>query len=295
MSTEASVKSTNDDTATSGDAIPSGSAEPSVPNEDVPKMDLQKFFDIVGQIDIILRHHASLRLSVAPCPFESVPSGDFKLSTINELPVMFSVFTAGDDLVPWVRTEFPRIGSFSNFDEYLHQIWNIVWKRIECGRRILICPSSTVWTQRQPDATKLGYPTNLVLQRNAMTFQLIQTMIQNINFRDYSATLVRVTVCGDPTILRISNAFITYSEMAVPVIRDAAQRMIDYVSGNTSSRIFLPINSLTNHYHPVCDFRVSANIYRGLLFHVRLAYELTVKAIAPVIPITPINDSVIIK
>lgn len=270
-------------------------SEQKAPKDDIPKIDLQKFFDIVGQIDIILRHDASLRISVAPCPFDSVPAGDFKLTTINELPMMFSVFTAGDNLVPWIQTNFPRIGNFSNFDEYLRQIWGVVWTKVEASMRILICPPSNMWTQRMPDATRIGYPTNLVLGSNAMTFSLVSTMVANINYRDFSPTLAQVTVCGDPTILAASNSLITYSENTVPAIRDAAQRMINYASGNTSSRTVLPLNSLTNHYNPLCDFRLCANMYKGLLFYVRLAYELTTKAISPVIPITPINDSVIIK
>lgn len=88
-------------------------------SKDIPKISLAKFFDLIGQIDIVLRSETSLRLAVQPYPFDTVAAGEWIMTVVDSLEMSFEVFTSGDDLRPWLLTRFTQIKDYSNFDEYI--------------------------------------------------------------------------------------------------------------------------------------------------------------------------------
>lgn len=261
----------------------------------IPKVTLAQFFDIIGQINIILRTDTSLRISKSSYPFESVRAGIISLSKTDKLPVMFEVFTAGDDKRPWIRTLFPCIKDFKTFDEYMINVWRCLIESFDCAKSVLVCPHSTYWFSRNPNPAQLGYPTDMILHNNAMVHDIIDGIVRNINLRDRSATLVDATVCGDIDILTVSSNLVTYGEEIMPRIRDVMQLLLNLCSANERSQTTLQKASVVTHFNPVYDFRYVGYMYNRLPFYVHLAYDVTVHSIAPQIPITPLNDSVIIK
>lgn len=78
-------------------------------------------------------------------------------------------------------------------------------------------------------------------------------------------------------------------------LRGPIKRMLDLLSANAKSITVLPIGSLTTHFNLLADFRFCPIMYEGIPFHVRFSYALPIKAIAPIVPMEPINDSIIIK
>lgn len=148
------------------------------------KMTLSKFFDIIGQIDIILRTETSVRYEVIAYPFNGVAPGELTLSSYSSLPMSFGVFVSGDNDIPWIYTKFEEIGDFSSFDEFLGNSWRRIVSMIDCATKILICPPSTVWNGRNPDPDRLGFPISLILDKNAMVHDIISNITGIIMLRD---------------------------------------------------------------------------------------------------------------
>lgn len=267
---------------------------PSVTKED-KKLDLLSFFDILAQMEIILRTDTSLKLVSGFCPYNSVRAGDLAMSTVSSLPMQFSVFIAGDDKSPWICTKFPTLNAFSDFDAYLVAIWNLINEKLKAACCVLLCPNSTVWVNRNPNPTYLGYPVDLIMEANARRADDVAAIIDAINLRDRDATKVDVTVCGESSILQVSSNLIQYSLIQMRALRDVAQHVLNLNSNNIRSSKILPFNSITTNFCPLFDFRIVGYIYRALPLYVHLAFELAVSAISPVVPIQPISDSVIIK
>lgn len=261
----------------------------------IPKMDLAKFFDLIGQIDIVLRHETSLRIDSLPYPFESVQAGEIRLDISDEFDMQFDLFVTGDNNNPWIMTRFDRLDDFSNFDEYICAIWNLMWKKFTRAQKIVKCPPTTVWRDRNPDPTKLGYPVKLLLKTNHDSIALINNIIDYIQLRDENQAFVKFTACGDVDVLRASEAIIDLSIREMPALRNLTQNYLNLVSTNVQSIRTLRTNTLSNYFNVLFDYRPVMSIYRGLPFAVRLAYESTVKAISPQIPIHPVMDTVIVK
>lgn len=216
---------------------------------DIPKMDLAKFFDIIGQIDIILPSDTSLRFGSTIYPYDSVPPGEFVLSTVDRLPMLFKIIGVGDDASPWVLTDFPNIESFTNFDGYLLSLWKLLVRRLDDARRVLIAPSSTMWEMRNPDPGKLGYPTNEILKVNARTTELITHLLGNIQLRDADDVSVAANVCGDLSGLEAHNVLMDNSRVAMAAMHPVLQRMLNLVSAGDRCSNTLPVNSASNHFN----------------------------------------------
>lgn len=107
-----------------------------------PKISIAEFFDIIGQINIILRSDTALQIVRADLKFESVSPGILELSKTDSLPVLFEVFTTGDSHSPWIATRFPRIVEFSTFTEYACSLWTCMMSRLSEAQKVLVCPPS---------------------------------------------------------------------------------------------------------------------------------------------------------
>lgn len=259
------------------------------------RISLTKFFDILGQIEIVLHKDIALKYITSVYTFENVSGTGVVLKRLEKLPMCFGSFAAGDDFKPWIYTKFIGIDNFTSFDTYISAKLSMAFTLMERSSRFLVCPKSTMWQVRNPDPVALGYPVDLILQSNTRAYANVEAILRNIDLREVDNFLVTATVCGDQDELSISQALLNYSRMEMPMIRDVCQRIVNLTSQNEQSIITLPFASAAQHLQPSFGIFYSNLMFERLPLYVRMAYELTIKATAPVLVMEPINDSTLMK
>lgn len=259
------------------------------------RISLTKFFDILGQIEIVLHKDVALKYVTSTYTFENVSGTGVLLEKLESLPMCFGSFAAGDDYRPWIYTKFLGIDNFSSFDTYIFAKLAMAFTLMKRSSRFLVCPKSTMWQVRNPDPVALGYPVNLILQSNARSYANVEAILRNIDLREVDNFLVEAIVCGDPDELSISQALLNYSRVDMPAVRNICQRIVNLASQNEQSIITLPFASAAQHLQPSFGIFYSNLMFYMLPLYVRMAYELTIKAIAPVLVMEPINDSTLMK
>lgn len=111
---------------TEANANAANEEEGKVPNKTETKKVSSTFFDIIGQLEPVLRSDYNVPFTSEVYPFANVEGGVLTMSKVESLPMNFKVFfITGYTCKTWVKTDFTQVDNFSSFTEYIHSMLSL--------------------------------------------------------------------------------------------------------------------------------------------------------------------------